>query len=193
MEEILTKKILYIGKLNNQLENIINSNRRKYTIILRIEEEKNITDLYQNKLKNLDQVNILIIDLSNIIHSSSEAEIKNVLDRIRKLYPDLRIILILKGATKGNMIFASAFSMGIYNLINGFTDNEMSDQLELALSDKGMNYGQSSHYIVDNLSTLKKTPGKIIETRYEKIKQDVLIAVAGLTDHIGTTTWSYHQ
>ena len=84
MEEILTKKILYIGKLNNQLENIINSNRRKYTIILRIEEEKNITDLYQNKLKNLDQVNILIIDLSNIIHSSSEAEIKNVLDRIRK-------------------------------------------------------------------------------------------------------------
>ena len=157
MEEILTKKILYIGKLNNQLENIINSNRRKYTIILRIEEEKNITDLYQNKLKNLDQVNILIIDLANIIHSSSEAEIKNVLDRIRKLYPDLRIILILKGATKGNMIFASAFSMGIYNLINGFTDNEMSDQLELALSDKGMNYGQSSHYIVDNLSALKKT------------------------------------
>jgi hypothetical protein len=190
LEETLTKKILYIGKLNNQLENIINSNRRKYTIILRIEEEKNITDLYQNKLKNLDQVNILIIDLSNIIHSSSEAEIKNVLDRIRKLYPDLRIILILKGATKGNMIFASAFSMGIYNLINGFTDNEMSDQLELALSDKGMNYGQSSHYIVDNLSALKKTPGKIIETRYEKIKQDVLIAVAGLTDHIGTTTWS---
>ena len=61
MEEILTKKILYIGKLNNQLENIINSNRRKYTIILRIEEEKNITDLYQNKIKN-DWQNINFLD-----------------------------------------------------------------------------------------------------------------------------------
>ena len=170
------KKLIYVGKnINNELEKIVSEER--IVIIQRLQNEYNMTSLFKEDLRAINQIDYLVLDLSAFINSTKSDEIIRNLDRLRGNY-EFRIILL-----------ASCFNMGIYNLVTAINDNQMYDQLKICLSEKGMTYAQASQYKIDLLSN-KQSNSEIIKTNYEKVKQDVTIGVLGITNHIGTTTWA---
>ena len=181
------KKLIYVGKnINNELEKIVSEER--IVIIQRLQNEYNMTSLFKEDLRAINQIDYLVLDLSAFINSTKSDEIIRNLDRLRGNY-EFRIILIAPGFRKGNELLASCFNMGIYNLVTAINDNQMYDQLKICLSEKGMTYAQASQYKIDLLSN-KQSNSEIIKTNYEKVKQDVTIGVLGITNHIGTTTWA---
>jgi len=186
-ENLQVKKLIYVGKsLNDELEKIILE--KKIVTIQRLQNEYNMTSLFKEDLRAINQINYLVLDLSAFINSTNNDEILRNLDRLRGNY-EFRIILIAQGFKKGNELLASCFNMGIYNLVTAQNDTQMYDQLKICLSDKGMTYAQASQYRIDILSNKQKNT-EIIKTNYEKVKQDVSIGVLGITNHIGTTSWA---
>ena len=180
------KKLIYVGKtMNNELENIINE--QKIVIITRLLNEYNITDIFREDLKSINNIDYLVLDLLAFINYSKNEEILKNLDKLRGNY-DFRIILIAQGFRKGNELLASCFNMGIYNLVTASNDSQMYDQLKICLSEKGMTYAQASQYRIELLNKYGNT--EIVKTNYEKVKQDVTIGVLGITKHIGPTTWA---
>lgn len=181
------KKLIYVGTcLNNELESIISEER--IVVVQRLQNEYNMTSLFKEDLRAINQIDYLVLDLTAFTSSTNSDEILRNLDRLRGNY-EFRIILIAPGYRKGNELLASCFNMGIYNLVTAQNDTQMYDQLKICLSDKGMTYAQASQYRIDILNN-KQRNTEIIKTNYEKVKQDVSIGVLGITNHIGATTWS---
>ena len=113
------KKLIYVGKnINNELEKIVSEER--IVIIQRLQNEYNMTSLFKEDLRAINQIDYLVLDLSAFINSTKSDEIIRNLDRLRGNY-EFRIILIAPGFRKGNELLASCFNMGIYNLVTGFT------------------------------------------------------------------------
>lgn len=186
-ESSKVKKLIYVGRcLNNELERVISEER--IVVIQRLQNEYNMTSLFKEDLRAINQINYLVLDLSAFTNSTNNDEILRNLDRLRGNY-EFRIILIAPGYKRGNELLASCFNMGIYNLVTAQNDTQMYDQLKICLSNKGMNYAQASQYRIDILNNRQKNTG-IIKTNYEKVKQDVSIGVLGITNHIGATTWA---
>ena len=188
MEEQQDKKIqklIYIAKQkNDQLENLMQE--ENIISLGRFFNQYNLTSLLQEDLKSLNNIDFLIIDLSAIMGSTEDKEIISDLEKLRNLH-DFRIILICRGFRKGNLLLANIFNLGIYNIVTASTDSQMYDQLKICLSEKGMTFAQASQFRIDNMvATNKKT--EILETKIEKIKQDISIGIIGVTNHIGTTT-----
>lgn len=187
INNLKAKKLIYVGRcLNNELERIISEER--IIVIQRLQNEYNMTSLFKEDLRAINQINYLVLDLSAFTNSTNNDEILRNLDRLRGNY-EFRIILIAPGYRRGNELLASCFNMGIYNLVTAQNDTQMYDQLKICLSNKGMNYAQASQYRIDILNNRQKNTG-IIKTNYEKVKQDVSIGVLGITNHIGATTWA---
>lgn len=181
------KKLIYVGKtLNNSLESLVKENN--IIITTRYENEFNITMLFREDLRAINNTDFLVLDLSAFVGSSSNDEILKNLDKLRTNY-EFRIILIASGFKRGNEILAECFNMGIYNLVTAQTDNKMYDQLKICLDEKGMNYAQASQFRIEVLSKKKSNTSVINKTEYRKIRQDVTIGILGITRHIGTTTW----
>ena len=181
------KKLIYVGKtINNELEKIITEER--IVIIQRLLNEYNMTSLFKEDLRAINQIDYLVIDLVAFTNSTRNDEILKNLDRLRGNY-EFRIILIAQGYKVGNELLANCFNMGIYNLVTAVNDSQMYDQLKICLSSKGMTYAQASQYRVELLNN-RQGNTKIVKTNYEKVKQDVTIGVLGITNHIGTTTWA---
>lgn len=187
INNLKAKKLIYVGRcLNNELERIISEER--IIVIQRLQNEYNMTSLFKEDLRAINQINYLVLDLSAFTNSTNNDEILRNLDRLRGNY-EFRIILIAPGYRRGNELLASCFNMGIYNLVTAQNDTQMYDQLKICLSNKGMTYAQASQYRIDILNNRQKNTG-IIKTNYEKVKQDVSIGVLGITNHIGATTWA---
>lgn len=181
------EKLIYVGKSrNNVLESIVEEH--KIVIITRLLNEYNITDLFREDLKAINNIDYLVLDLSAFVNSSTNEEILRNLDKLRGNF-DFRIIVIASGFKRGNEVLAQCFYMGIYNLVTAPNDTQMYDQLKICLSERGMTYAQASQYRIDMLSQ-KNSSTSVIKTEFQKVKQDVTVGVLGITRHIGTTTWA---
>ena len=189
-QEIAKKKIeklIYVGKSrNNILETIIAE--QNIVVITRLLNEYNITDIFREDLRAINNVDYLVLDLSAFVNSSSNEEILKNLDKLRGNF-EFKIIIIASGFRRGNELLAQCFYMGIYNLVTASTDSQMYDQLKICFSERGMTYAQASQFRLDTLPQ-KSSSTSIIKTEYQKIKQDVSIGVLSVTRHIGATTWA---
>ncbi|MBO5348430.1 MAG: hypothetical protein J6A89_01225 [Clostridia bacterium] len=181
------EKLIYVGKTrNNQLENIVSE--QGIIIVTRLLNEYNITDIFREDLRAINNVDYLVLDLSAFVNCSKNEEILRNLDRLRGNF-DFRIIIIASGFGKGNELLAQCFNMGIYNLVTALNDMQMYDQLKICLSEKGMTYAQASQFRIDILYQ-KTSSNSVIKTEFKKVKQDISIGVLGITRHIGATTWA---
>lgn len=181
------KKLIYVGKArNNQLETVIEE--QNIVVLARMLNEFNITELFREDLRAINNIDYLVLDLSAFVNSSKNDEILKNLDKLRWNF-EFRIILICSGFRKGNEILSQCFYMGIYNLVTASTDTQMYDQLKICFSNKGMTYAQASQFRIDILGK-SSSNNSVIKTEFQKIKQDVTIGVLGVTRHIGVTTWA---
>ncbi len=181
------KKLIYVGKSrNDMLETIVAE--QNIVIITRLLNEYNITDIFREDLRAINNIDYLVLDLSAFVNSSTNEEILKNLDKLRGNF-DFKIIIIASGFRRGNELLAQCFYMGIYNLVTAQSDIQMYDQLKICLSNKGMSYAQASQYRLDMLPQ-KSSSKSVIKTEFKKVKQDVTVGVLGITRHIGTTTWA---
>ena len=181
------EKLIYVGKSrNNVLENIIAE--QNIVVITRLLNEYNITDIFREDLRAINNIDYLVLDLSAFVNSSTNEEILKNLDKLRGNF-EFKIIIIASGFRRGSEILAQCFYMGIYNLVTASNDIQMYDQLKICLSEKGMTYAQASQYRIDMLPQ-KSSNTSIIKTEFQKVKQDVSIGILGVTRHIGATTWA---
>lgn len=181
------EKLIYVGKSrNNVLENIIAE--QNIVVITRLLNEYNITDIFREDLRAINNIDYLVLDFSAFVNSSTNEEILKNLDKLRGNF-EFKIIIIASGFRRGSEILAQCFYMGIYNLVTASNDIQMYDQLKICLSEKGMTYAQASQYRIDMLPQ-KSSNTSIIKTEFQKVKQDVSIGILGVTRHIGATTWA---
>lgn len=181
------EKLIYVGRSrNNILETIIKE--QNIVVITRLLNEYNITDIFREDLKAINNIDYLVLDLSAFVNSSTNGEILKNLDKLRGNF-EFKIIIIASGFRRGNELLSQCFYMGIYNLVTASNDIQMYDQLKICLSEKGMTYAQASQYRIDMLPK-KSSNISIIKTEFKKVKQDISIGVLGITRHIGTTTWA---
>lgn len=143
------EKLIYVGKSrNNVLENIIAE--QNIVVITRLLNEYNITDIFREDLRAINNIDYLVLDLSAFVNSSTNEEILKNLDKLRGNF-EFKIIIIASGFRRGSEILAQCFYMGIYNLVTASNDIQMYDQLKICLSEKGMTYAQASQYRIDML------------------------------------------
>lgn len=187
MEEIKKyKKYIYISKkIQPQIEEYCANNN--ITLVTRFINEYNLEKFMQTELRNLNNIDYLIIDLNAIENLTSEDEIISKITLIRKMY-NLRIIIIAEGYKHGNILLGKIFNLGIYNIITAIEDNAFKGELDKALSIEGMSFGSSIKYKIDNQVIAVNQTTKLIKENYIRVKQTVNIGVVGTERHIGATT-----
>ncbi len=187
MEEIKKyKKYIYISKkIQPQIEEYCANNN--ITLVTRFINEYNLEKFMQTELRNLNNIDYLIIDLNAIENLTSEDEIISKIILIRKMY-NLRIIIIAEGYKHGNILLGKIFNLGIYNIITAIEDNAFKGELDKALSIEGMSFGSSIKYKIDNQVIAVNQTTKLIKENYIRVKQTVNIGVVGTERHIGATT-----
>lgn len=180
------KKYIYISK---EVQPAIEEYCEKNNIILvtRFINEYNFDKFMQTELRNLNSLDYLIVDLKAIEHLTDDDEIIAKITLIRKLYK-LRVIIIARGYKHGNVLLGKIFNLGIYNIITRADDIGFKEELEKALSDEGMSFGNSIKYKLDNNLIAVNQTTKVIKENFIKVKQTVNIGVVGTERHIGATT-----
>ena len=187
MEEIKRyKKYIYISKkVIPELEEYCMKNN--ITLVTRFINEYNLEKFMQTELRNLNNIDYLIIDLQAIENLTSDDEIISKITLIRKMY-NLRIIVIAQGYKHGNILLGKIFNLGIYNIVTEIDDIKFKEELEKALSIEGMSFGNSIKYKIDNQIIAVNQTTKLIKENYIRVKQTVNIGVVGTEKHIGATT-----
>lgn len=180
------KKYIYISK---NIQPIIEEYcmKENISLVARFINEYNLEKFMQTELRNLNNINYLIIDLSALVNLTTEDEIISKITLIRKMY-DLRIIIIARGYKQGNVLLGKIFNLGIYNIITAFEDTKYKEELEKTLSIEGMSFGNSIKYKIDNQLIAVNQTTKLIKENYIRVKQTVNIGVVGTERHIGATT-----
>lgn len=145
--------------------------------------------LFQSGLKNLNGVNYLFLDLSAIVNPSKNSQyIVSNLVLIRKMYPQIRIVIIAEGYKVGDPLLGKIFNLGIYNIITACDCHEYVKELKQTLSNEGMTFGNSMKYKVDsNILTIGSGSTKI-EKEFIKARQNVSIGIVSTERHLGATT-----
>lgn len=188
MEEEIKKyqKYIYISnKINPFIEEICNE--KKVSLLTRFINEYNLEHFLQSELKNLNNIEYLIIDYNAIKNNTKENDIVTALSRIRRMY-DIRIIFIMEGATKGNILLGRLFNLGIYNIISATNDVLFKEELRKTLTEKGMSFANAVKYQLDkNVFAINNNTNVIKET-YVKVKQAVTVGVCSTERHLGATT-----
>ena len=180
------KKYIYISnKINPFIEEVCE--KKQISLLTRFINEYNLENFLQSELKNLNNIEFLIIDYNSIKNNTKENDIVTALSRIRRMY-DVRIIFIMGGATKGNILLGRLFNLGIYNIIAATNDILFKEELEKTLSEKGMSFANAVKYQLDkNIFAINNNTNVIKET-YIKVKQVVTVGVCSSERHIGATT-----
>lgn len=170
------QKLIYVGKsINNELEQVAKED--SILITTRLQNEYNMTSLFKEDLKAINNTDFLVLDLAAFVNSTTNEEILRNLDKLRGNF-EFKIVIIASGFKKGNEVLASCFNMGIYNIVTAATDTQMYDQLKICLSEKGMTYAQASQFRIESLN-VKKSNSEVIKTNYEKVRQDISIRCFG--------------
>lgn len=187
MEEIKKyKKYIYISKkVQTEIEEYCMNNN--ITLVTRFINEYNLERFMQTELRNLNNIDYLIIDLNAISNLTTDDEIITKITLIRKMY-NLRIIILAEGYKYGNILLGKIFNLGIYNIITAIEDIKFKEELEKVLSDEGMSFGNSIRYKIDNQVIALNQTTKLIKENYIRVKQTVNIGVVGTERHIGATT-----
>lgn len=187
MEEIKKyKKYIYISKkVQPEIEEYCMNNN--ITLVTRFINEYNLERFMQTELRNLNNIDYLIIDLNAISNLTTDDEIITKITLIRKMY-NLRIIILAEGYKYGNILLGKIFNLGIYNIITAIEDIKFKEELEKVLSDEGMSFGNSIRYKIDNQVIALNQTTKLIKENYIRVKQTVNIGVVGTERHIGATT-----
>lgn len=187
MEEIKKyKKYIYISKkVQTEIEEYCMNNN--ITLVTRFINEYNLERFMQTELRNLNNIDYLIIDLNAISNLTTDDEIITKITLIRKMY-NLRIIILAEGYKYGNILLGKIFNLGIYNIITAIEDIKFKEELEKVLSDEGMSFGNSIRYKIDNQVIAVNQTTKLIKENYIRVKQTVNIGVVGTERHIGATT-----
>lgn len=186
-EEIrMYKKYIYISnQINIFIEDVCK--KQNISLLARFINEYNLESFLQSELKNLNNIEYLIIDYNSIKNNTKENDIVIALSRIRKMY-DIRIIFIFEGARKGNILLGKIFNLGIYNIITATNDILFKEELKKTLTEKGMTFANAVKYQLDkNVFAINNTTNVIKET-YIKVKQVVTIGVCSTERHLGATT-----
>ncbi|MDO5555147.1 MAG: hypothetical protein Q4G09_00390 [Clostridia bacterium] len=188
MEEEIKKykKYIYISdKINPFIEDTCK--RLEISLLTRFINQYNLENFLQSELKNLNNIDYLIIDYNSIKNQTKENDIVTAISRIRRMY-EIRIIFILEGATKGNILLGRLFNLGIYNIISATNDVLFKEELQKSLSEKGMSFANAVKYQLDkNIFAINNNTNVIKET-YVKVKQLVTVAVCSTERHLGATT-----
>ena len=182
----LYKKYIYISK---EPQAIIEEYCKEHSInlVMRFINEYNLKKFLETELRNLNGVDYLIIDLQAIINSTSENEIVNSIELIRRMY-NVRIIIIAEGYKEGNVLLGRIFNLGIYNIVTARNDVMFADEIEKVFSSEGMTFGHAMKYkINDNMLVINKTT-KVVKENIKRAKQTITVGIAGTEKHIGATT-----
>lgn len=182
----LYKKYIYISK---EPQVIIEEYCKEHSInlVMRFINEYNLKKFLETELRNLNGVDYLIIDLQAIINSTSENEIVNSIELIRRMY-NVRIIIIAEGYKEGNVLLGRIFNLGIYNIVTARNDMMFADEIEKVFSAEGMTFGNAMKYkINDNMLVINKTT-KVVKENIKRAKQTITVGIAGTEKHIGATT-----
>ena len=188
MEEEIRKykKYIYISdKVNPIIEDVCNE--QKISLLTRFINKYNLELFLRSELKNLNNIDFLIIDYNAIRNATKENQIVTTLSRIRTLY-DVRVIFIMEGATKGNILLGKLFYLGIYNIITAKNDILFKEELEKTLSEKGMTFSTSSKYQIEQSILAINNTTNLIKETYVKVKQVVSIGICSTERHLGATT-----
>ena len=187
MEEIKKyKKYIYISKkIQPEIEEYCMNNN--ITLVTRFINEYNLEKFMQTELRNLNNIDYLIVDLKAINNLTTDDEIISKITLIRKMY-NLRIIILAEGYKYGNILLGKIFNLGIYNIITAIEDIKFKEELEKVLSDEGMSFGNSIKYKIDNQIIAINQTTKLIKENYIRVKQTVNIGIVGTEKHIGATT-----
>lgn len=186
-EEIKSyKKYIYISdKINPFIEDV--GKEMKISLLTRFINQYNLENFLQSELKNLNNIEFLIIDYNAIKNQTKENDIITALSRIRRMY-DIRIIFIMEGAMKGNILLGRLFNLGIYNIISATNDVLFKEEMRKALSEKGMTFANAVKYQLDkNVFAINNNTNVVKET-FVKVKQVVSIGVCSTERHLGATT-----
>ena len=187
MEEIKKyQKYIYISnKINPFIEDICSEN--EISLLTRYINEYNLELFLQSELKNLNNIEFLIIDYNAIKNNTKENDIVTALSRIRRMY-DIRIIFIMEGAMKGNILLGRLFNLGIYNIISATNDILFKEELRKTLTEKGMSFANAVKYQLDkNIFAINNNTNVIKET-FVKVKQVVTVGICSTERHLGATT-----
>lgn len=187
MEEIKKyQKYIYISnKINPFIEDICSEN--EISLLTRYINEYNLELFLQSELKNLNNIEYLIIDYNAIKNNTKENDIVTALSRIRRMY-DIRIIFIMEGAMKGNILLGRLFNLGIYNIISATNDILFKEELRKTLTEKGMSFANAVKYQLDkNVFAINNNTNVIKET-FVKVKQVVTVGICSTERHLGATT-----
>jgi len=187
MEEIKKyQKYIYISnKINPFIEDICSEN--EISLLTRYINEYNLELFLQSELKNLNNIEFLIIDYNAIKNNTKENDIVTALSRIRRMY-DIRIIFIMEGAIKGNILLGRLFNLGIYNIISATNDILFKEELRKTLTEKGMSFANAVKYQLDkNIFAINNNTNVIKET-FVKVKQVVTVGICSTERHLGATT-----
>lgn len=180
------KNYIYISKkVQPEIEEYCMNNN--ITLVTRFINEYNLEKFMQTELRNLNNVDYLIIDLKAIEHLTSDDEIISKITLIRKMY-NLRIIIVAEGYKYGNILLGKIFNLGIYNIITAVDNTKYVEELSKCLSEEGMSFGNSIKYKVDNQIIAINQNTKLVKENYIRIKQTVNIGIVGTERHIGATT-----
>lgn len=118
----------------------------------------------KQQLDQLQQVSILIIDLSAL--ENADEEIITAISNFRMLYETAKIIFIAPGRNKGDKLLSEIFCMGIYDIIPGDVNVEnIADEVNYCIS-KGKTFRESLMF---------KEAYTIAETDSEQIKERIII------------------
>jgi len=187
MEEIKKyQKYIYISnKINPFIEDICSEN--EISLLTRYINEYNLELFLQSELKNLNNIEFLISEYNEIKNNTKENDIVTALSRIRRMY-DIRIIFIMEGAIKGNILLGRLFNLGIYNIISATNDILFKEELRKTLTEKGMSFANAVKYQLDkNIFAINNNTNVIKET-FVKVKQVVTVGICSTERHLGATT-----
>ena len=148
----------------------------------------NFGTLFQDGLKNLNGVDYLFLDVNAIVDSiKNSQDIIYGLTLMRKMYPELRIIIIAEGYKTGDTLLGKIFNLGIYNIVTAENNLQFVAELEKTISEEGMTFGNSMKYKVDfNISVGNNTTK--VQKEFVRAKQIVTIGVCSTERHLGATT-----
>ena len=133
------KKYIYISKkIQPIIEEYCSNN--SITLVARFINEYNLEKFMQTELRNLNDVEYLIIDLKAIESLTTDDEIVSKITLIRKMY-NIRIIILAEGYRYGNLLLGKIFNLGIYNIITATDDIKFKEELKKTLSEEGMTFG----------------------------------------------------
>lgn len=181
------KKYVYVSnKKRPEIEELCNE--RSIYLQLSFINTYDFNKLFLEGLKNLNGVDFLFLDLAAIVNTTkNNQDITVNLTLMRKMYRNLRIIIIAEGYKTGDSILGRIFNLGIYNIVTASNDIELRKEIEETLSEEGMTFGRAMQYKVDSNISIGNSTAKV-EKEFIRAKQTVSIGVCATERHLGATS-----